>query len=229
MTRVIPEVPSTDPVNLSHLLAVFIAGQDDPITHTIADILAANPDNATDIVIIPVWSSGDAAAAGQLTRSNSNKIFVCINGFSEGSAASQVRPEESANWQLITGFAGQWVSGDRYTHGSIVEHLAVPYYVCADIVNSVVSPPNDTTNFLSLANVGNRTRYTTLGTASFDLSVAGTQRSRDFTWAQSVGGTPQTFDAIAFQAVVGTDDVPFFIPLASEIWDGREHDVLLPE
>ena len=229
MTRVIPEVPSTADVNLSHLLAVFITGQDSPITHTIADILAANPDNATDIVIISVWNSGDAAAAGQLTRSNSNKIFVCINGFAEGSAASQVRPEESANWQLITGFAGQWVSGDRYTHGSIVEHLAVPYYVRADIVNSVVSPPNDTTNFLSLANVGNRTRYTTLGTASFDLSVAGTQRSRDFTWAQSVGGTPQTFDAIAFQAVVGTDDVPFFIPLASEIGDGREHDVLLPE
>ncbi|MCY4318379.1 MAG: hypothetical protein OXE76_04145 [Alphaproteobacteria bacterium] len=226
MTRAIPQTDSAAPVNPAHLLAVFDPNSDDPIAQTIADVLASGTAGA---LVVQRFVPGSAYARGQLASDASDKIYVCITAIAAGSAASRVALDQSRNWKLTTGFAGQWVSGNRYTQGSIVEHSGVPYLVRADVLNSVQSPPNDPANFLSLETLGNQTRYTVLGTATFDLDTAGDPNSQGYQWAEAVAGTPQTFDAIYFVAAIGTDDVPLFLPRASALADGRTHDLLMPE
>ena len=229
MTRAIPTTDSAAAVNTAHLLAVFDPASDQPIAQTIADVLAAGAAGATEGIIVPRFVPGQAYVRGQLASDSTDKIYVCITAIAAGSAASRVALDQSRNWKLTTGFAGQWVSGNRYTQGSIVEHAGVPYLVRAEVLNSVTSPPNDSANFLSLETLGNQTRYTTLGTATFDIDTAGTPNTQGFQWAASVAGTPQTFDAIYFVAAIGTDDVPLFLPRASALADGRTHDLLTPE
>ena len=75
MTRVIPQEASTDPVDLDHLLAVFIPDEDDPISHSVADVLAAADAQA---LIVPRFVSGQAYARGQLASDSTDKIYVCI-------------------------------------------------------------------------------------------------------------------------------------------------------
>ena len=123
-------------------------------------------------------------------------------------------------------FKGTWASGGDYERGDFVLHAGTPYFVLADIDNSQTSPPNDETHFLPLDNVGGRTRYVSLGSASFPAFTAGASHSVGFQWAASVAGTPQTFDSIYFHVRVGTEYYPFLIPHAALINSNENVDVL---
>ena len=98
----VPETDSSDAVNLDYLLITLDPDEDNPISQTIRDVLAAAPADTEMPIVIREWSSGSEYEVGQLSRSNSNKVFICISPIAEGSAASQIPPEESGNWQLIT-------------------------------------------------------------------------------------------------------------------------------
>ena len=101
MTRVIPETDSSDDVNLNHLLAIFIPGQDDPISQSIGDVLAASPAGTTN-VIVPRFVAGQSAARGQLASDATDKIYVCITPIAAGSTASRVPLDRSRNWKLTS-------------------------------------------------------------------------------------------------------------------------------
>ncbi len=138
MTRPIPEQASSAAVNTALLLALFEPGNDNPISHTIAQILAAGT---------PEWRGEWSDLAGQTLNvgnlvSHSNRYYIVRV---QHVRTLQGPDSDSTNFALLNNWAGNYGSNDYYHSGSITLFRS-RLWVNSDNVNPADPNPDDSAN-----------------------------------------------------------------------------------